>query len=303
VRRDEIDADLVRRLVAGQFAQWAHLPVRAVADSGWDNRTFHLGDSMLVRLPSAASYEAQVEKEHRWLPWLAPHLPLPIPVPLAMGEPAEGYPWRWSVYRWIPGETARRERIADLGQFARDVAAFLGALYEIDASEGPPAGAHSFQRGGPVTVWDGQVRDALVTLEGRVDTDTARAAWEAALAATVERSPVWVPPVWVHGDVARGNLLVRDGRLSAVIDFGCSAVGDPACDLAVAWTLLDRPGREALRTALPLDDATWMRGHGWALWKALIVLAREGGPLTEDDHDAPRVLDELLADFRAGWVG
>ena len=290
--RDEIDAQLARRLVSGQFPQWAHLPVRAVTDSGWDNRTFHLGEAMIVRLPSGPGYAAQVEKEQRWLPWLASQLPLPIPTPVAMGEPADGYPWRWSVYRWIEGETAKRDRIADPGQFAADLAGFLQALYAIDASDGPPAGAHSYWRGGPLSTWDSQTREALAALRGRIDTASALRAWEAALATEWER-----PPVWVHGDVARGNLLVREGGLSAVIDFGCSAVGDPACDLVVAWTLLDRESRETFRAALALDEGTWMRGHGWALWKALIVLARPSGPLTMDDWDVPRVLEELLADF------
>lgn len=134
-----IYTDLVRRLVDTQFPQWRHLPVSPVEFGGWDNRTFHLGDEMTVRLPSAAHYSLQVEKEHRWLPRLAPLLPLPIPVPLAMGVPAEDYPWHWSVYSWIEGETAKRERIADLSQFAADLAGFLVALKRVD----PPVGRHT----------------------------------------------------------------------------------------------------------------------------------------------------------------
>src|SRR5688500_9381497 len=130
----QIDASLVSRLVATQFSQWANLPVRPVEFGGWDNRTFHLGEQMTVRLPSAAAYSLQVEKEQRWLPSLAPQLPLPIPVPLAMGQPAVGYPWHWSVYRWLDGEIATIERIADLRQFAIDLAHFLIALYGIDST-------------------------------------------------------------------------------------------------------------------------------------------------------------------------
>ena len=199
----QIDVSLVSRLVATQFPQWAHLPIKPVEFGGWDNRTFHLGEQMTVRLPSAAAYALQVEKEQRWLPRLAPHLPLPIPVPLAMGQPAAGYPWHWSVYRWLDGEIATIERIADLPQFAIDLAQFLVALYRIDPTGGPPPGPHNFFRGGPLTVYDGETRQAIAALDGTIDTDAATAVWEAALAATWRGSPVWV-----HGDVAAGNLLV-----------------------------------------------------------------------------------------------
>ena len=231
---DEVDINvsLVSRLVAAQFPQWADLPVTPAVPQGWDNRTFRLGAHMTVRLPSAAAYALQVEKEHRWLPKLAPHLPLSIPVPLAKGAPADGYPWQWSVYRWLEGETATAERIADLRQFATALARFLTALQRIDPAGGPPPGRHNFFRGGPLTVYDAETRQALAALEGRIDTIAANAVWEAALAASGHGSPVWF-----HGDVAAGNLLVRDGRLGAVIDFGTSGVGDPSCDLAIAWTL------------------------------------------------------------------
>lgn len=297
MHRDEIDVHLARRLVAAQFPQWAALPVSAVSEGGWDNRVFHLGDEMLLRLPSGPGYAAQVEKEQRWLPWLASRLPRPIPTPLAAGEPGQGFPWRWSIYRWLQGETARRSRIPDLDRFAAELAAFLAVLHGLDATGGPAPGAHNFWRGGRLSTYDGEVREALAALEDRIDTGTARAAWEAALQTEWDR-----PPVWLHGDFARGNLLLGDAGLAAVIDFGCCAVGDPACDLAVSWTLLDRSSRGVLRAALPHDGATWMRGHGWALWKALILFPRRGEPVTEDERDAPRVLDELLADFRAGWV-
>jgi aminoglycoside phosphotransferase (APT) family kinase protein len=290
-----IDVSLVRRLVATQFPQWADLSIKPVEPGGWDNRTFHLGDSMTVRLPSAASYSLQVEKEHRWLPRLAPLLPLPIPVPLAMGEPADGYPWHWSVYRWLDGETATVERIADLSQFATALAEFLAALQRIDATGGPPSGPHNFHRGGALTVYDGETRQAVAALDSRIDTVAATAVWDAALAATWHGSPVWF-----HGDVSWGNLLVEGGRLSAVIDFGTSGVGDPSCDLAIAWTLFAGESREAFRAALQLDDVTWARGRGWTLWKALIVFAGLAG--TNDPREVEksrRVIDEVLADHAA----
>lgn len=295
LRPDEahIDAALVRRLIAAQFPRWANLPVEPVEAGGWDNRTFHLGGHMTVRLPSAAAYAPQVEKEHRWLPKLAPLLPLPIPVPLAKGYPADGYPWRWSVYRWLDGETATAGRVADLPRFASALARFLTALYRIDPAGGPPPGRHNFFRGGPLTVYDVETRQAIAALEGEIDADAASAVWEAALAAT------WTgPPVWFHGDVAAGNLLVKNGRLSAVIDFGTSGVGDPSCDLAISWTLFGEEIRDAFRAALGLDDATWARGRGWALWKGLITLAEHIHTSPSEAGRARGVIDEVLADYK-----
>jgi aminoglycoside phosphotransferase (APT) family kinase protein len=294
---DEVDinASLVGRLVAAQFPQWADLPVEPVEVDGWDNSTFRLGARMAARLPSAARYAPQVEKEHRWLPMLAPLLPLPIPVPLAKGVPGEGYPFNWSVYRWIEGETASVGRIDNLVEFATALAAFLTALQRIDPAGGPPPGRHNFFRGGPLTVYDAETRQAIAALDGRIDADAATAAWEAALAATWHGAPVWF-----HGDVAAGNLLVEGGRLSAVIDFGTSGVGDPSCDLAIAWTLFGGESRDAFRAVLLPDDATWARGRGWVLWKGLITLAEHIDTNPLEAGSARRVIDEVLADHKYG---
>ena len=289
-RRDEITAELAARLVAEQFPAWAHLPVVPVAESGWDNRTFRLGDAMTVRLPTAEHYVAAVEKEHRWLPRLAPRLPLPIPAPLALGAPGAGFPWPWSVRRWIDGRPAAPDRIADLTVFADDLARFLLALWGADAARGPAAGAHSFHRGGSLAVDDGETRTALATLGPWIDAAATGRMWQAALAATRTG-----PPVWFHGDVAVGNLLVDGaGRLSAVIDFGTSGVGDPACDLVIAWTLFDGAARARFVGAVGRDPDTWARARGWALWKALITLAAPDAP-PDDRHGAARTLDRLLA--------
>jgi aminoglycoside phosphotransferase (APT) family kinase protein len=284
-----IDISLVRRLLRTQFPQWADLPVAPVEVGGVDNRTFRLGDGMLVRLPSAEAYATQVDKEQRWLPLLAPHVPLPVPVPLARGLPTDGYPFHWSVCRWTVGETARLERIDDLDEFAITLADFLTALQRIDPSNGPPAGRHSFFRGGPLETYDADTRGALDGLNGQIDRGAATAVWETALAATWNGSAVWF-----HGDVAPDNLLVRDGRLAAVIDFGCSGVGDPACDLTIAWTFFTGRSRDAFRAALALDPATWARGRGWALWKALITLVEhvDMAPAAA----ARQVIDHVLAD-------
>ena len=290
-----IDAALARSLLVEQFPQWADLPIKRVELDGWDNRTFRLGSDMAVRLPSAEAYAAQVEKEHRWLPRLAPLLPLPIPVPLAMGMPAESFPWHWSVYRWLDGEVATIGSIDDLPLFATTFGRFLDVLQHIDPADGPPPGRHNFFRGGPLTTYDAQTRDTIAALHGKIDAHAATAVWEAALAATWHDAPVWV-----HGDVAPSNLLVREGQLSAVIDFGCSGVGDPACDLVIAWTVFSGESREEFRAALPLDAATWARGRGWALWKALITLAQHMNTNPIEAGKARRVIDEVLADHKNG---
>ncbi len=285
-----IDDALVRRLVTAQCPQWRGLPVRSVETPGWDNKTFHLGERMIARLPRAAAYAPQVEKEHRWLPKLAPLLPLQIPTPLAMGQPADAYPWKWSIYQWIEGETATPERIGNLSEFATALAEFLIALQRIDTTDGPRPGLHNFYRGGSLTTYDAEVRQAIAVLEDRLDTKAATEVWDMGLNTTWDR-----PPVWLHGDVNAGNLLIHEGRLSAIIDFGMVGVGDPACDLSVAWTLFGGESRRAFRAMLPLDPGTWARGRAWTLWKALIVAAG----LTETNAvEAARpwsVIDEVLS--------
>ncbi|MET7863255.1 aminoglycoside phosphotransferase family protein [Micromonospora taraxaci] len=284
----DISTDLVRQLIAEQFPRWAHLPVRPVEVGGWDNRTFHLGDAMTVRLPSDEGYVLQVAKEQRCLPMLGARLPLAIPTPLAHGRPGAGYPYPWSVYGWIDGQTARPDRIDDLTRFATDLAAFLRALRAVDTDGGPTAGPHSAWRGGPLSTYDAETRAAIEAHRDRLPVETVTGMWQAALDAT------WAgPPVWFHGDIADGNLLVRDGRLAAVIDFGCCGVGDPACDTVIAWTLLGGASRAAFRDALDVDDATWTRGRGWALWKSLITL---DNPDPERAAGARHVLGELLTE-------
>jgi aminoglycoside phosphotransferase (APT) family kinase protein len=283
VDKSAITAALVSELITEQFPQWRDLPVAPVELDGWDNTTFRLGDDMLARLPSADCYSLQVEKEQRWLPVLARQLPLPIPSPLVRGEPSAAFPRPWSIYRWIPGRPAVPERVADLCGFAVALADFLAALYRVDPADGPPPGEHNFMRGGSVATYDRQTKDAIAALGDRIDGRAATDAWQAALEATWNG-----PPVWVHGDVAASNLLVADGQLSAVLDFGCCAVGDPACDLTIAWTFFVSESRTVFRERLALDDATWLRARGWALWKALITLAVSRPSTGTSTHDGAR---------------
>ena len=289
----EIDATLVRQLIRTQFPQWAALPVAPVENGGWDNRSFRLGNSMSVRLPSASRYVAQVEKEHRWLPQLRPHLPLPIPLPLGLGVPGSGYPWPWSIYSWLDGKPAHATRILDLNLFAVDLARFLVALRGIDASNGPVAGTHNFHRGGSLTVYDTETRQSIGALADLIDVAAVTEVWDVALTTS------WhVRPVWIHGDVAETNLLVTAGRLSAVIDFGSAGIGDPSCDLAIAWTFLDSSSREQFRSAIGLDPATWRRARGWAIWKALITLAQLRDTDPNQARRALQVIRSVLDDHK-----
>jgi aminoglycoside phosphotransferase (APT) family kinase protein len=264
--RDRIDIALARRLVDSQFPHWSELPIREVALDGWDNRTFRLGSELSIRLPTGSWYAQQVEKEQRWLPALAPQLPLPIPAPVAQGRPDGDYPFPWSVYRWLEGEPAATAPVADLSGFATALAAFLNALAAVDATGGPEPGEHNWFRGAPLGVYEGETLDALERLGDEIPRDDVLRVWQEAMATSWDHDPVWF-----HGDVAVGNLLVRDGRLAAVLDFGTSGVGDPACDMVIAWTFLEGPSRDRFRAERGVDPGTWSRGRGWALWKALIT--------------------------------
>jgi aminoglycoside phosphotransferase (APT) family kinase protein len=287
-----IDPALVRQLVDTQFPQWAKLSIKRVPLDGWDNSTFRLGEDMKVRLPTAARYVAQVEKEQRWLPYLAPRLPLPVPVPLAAGVPNAEYPFPWSVYQWLRGNAASTKNILNLNEFAKDLAQFLIALQRIPAEGGPSAGPHSFFRGGPLGVYDSETRRYIEELGKEIDSAAASAVWETALDSR------WTgPDVWVHGDIAAGNLLVVEGNLSAVIDFGSCAVGDPACDLVIAWTLFTGQSRATFRSIIKADETVWARARGWALWKALLNLST--GPARNKglaNQDALRIVADVVAE-------
>lgn len=260
----KIDVELAENLVASQFPHWRHLTIKPVKFSGWDNRTFHLGDDLTIRLPSDEEYAPQILKEFKWLPILGKSLTLQITQPLALGKPDHSYPWPWSINKWIEGESASLERIQDLVQFAKDLGRFLLEFHTIDSTGGPTAGAHNFYRGGALSNYDLEMRDAIPLIKNEHEKNIAQQLWNEALSSSWEGRPVWV-----HGDIATGNLLVKNGTLCAVIDFGQLAIGDPACDLAIAWTLFTNESRQAFHEAIPLDKHTWIRALGWTLWKTL----------------------------------
>ncbi|MEZ4590763.1 MAG: aminoglycoside phosphotransferase family protein [Chloroflexota bacterium] len=266
---DEVDTSpaLVRQLLADQFPHWAHLPLKPVPSAGTDHAIYRLGTDKAVRLPRIGWATGQAEKERHWLPRLGPQLPLAVPQPLALGQPAAGYPWAWSVYRWLPGQNVASDTLTNPGETAVALAHFLAALQQIDTRDGPLAAAHHL-RGAPLITRDEAFREAVAALPELYDRTLLTAIWEAAL-----QAPGWDrAPVWFHGDVLPGNLLFVNGRLSAIIDFGGLGVGDPACDLMIAWNLFTAAGRAVLRQALAVDEATWARGRGHALAQAVIFI-------------------------------
>lgn len=288
---DEIqtDAALVRRLIAGRFPRWAGLPIEPVPSYGTENDVYRLGDHLAVRLPRIAAATGAAALEARWLPRLAPHLPLAVPVRVATGDPAEGYPFAWSVYEWLPGEDANGT-IRDPDQAAVDLAAFVRALRRVDTAGAHPRLPHA--RGGPLAEGDELVRRSVARLGDRVDGDAVLRSWRESLDA-----PAWDrPEVWVHGDLLPGNLLVVDGRLSAVIDFGGLNVGDPACDLQPAWNVFAGDSRLRFRAELRVDDASWVRGRGWALYQAVTGLAYYWDTNPGMVRQTAHALEQVLAD-------
>ena len=283
------DASLVGRLLAAQFPRWADLPIRLLPSAGTDNAMYRLGDDMVVRLPRIGRYIEDAEKEHRWLPRLAPHLPVAIPVPLAKGTPGEGYPLPWSVYRWLDGENPAVDRLANPSSLATDLAEFVTTMRNLDLADAPPASFRS-----PLATHDAGARTAIEESRGMVDTVAVTAAWEAAL-----QAPEWPgPAVWVHADMMPGNPLVLEGRLAAVIDFSAVGVGGPRLrpDGGVELAARRRQGRLPRgRPGRRRDLGAWPR-HGPA--------KSAPGPPVLPAHQ-PRfrgerapVIGEVLADHR-----
>jgi aminoglycoside phosphotransferase (APT) family kinase protein len=287
---DEVETDeaLVRRLLAAQFPHWSDLPIRALRAGGTDNAIYRLGEELSVRLPRRRNWPSgSLDKEFEWLSKLAPLLPLPVPTPVALGAAGEGYPYEWAVYSWLDGEDAASVPF-DLPRAAVDLANLLKALRHVDPTLGPAPGS----RGGSLEPRDEQTRAGIAALAHTIDATAVTAAWEAALAA-----PEWDrPPVWIHGDLDARNLLVRDGQITGVLDWASTCVGDPACDVKVAWAVLDAETRPIFREQLEIDDATWARGRGWALSQAVIALPYYLHTYPAIVQEAWRWLGEALAE-------
>ncbi|MFF2349788.1 aminoglycoside phosphotransferase family protein [Kitasatospora sp. NPDC058115] len=283
-----IDTGLVRRLIAAQFPQWKGLPLTPVGFATTDNAMFRLGPELAVRLPRAAWAAGNLGREQYWLPRLARQLPVPVPAPVGQGRPTVGYPWSWSVLRWLDGANPVPGSIPNPVQLAHDLADFLTALRSAETGPQAPAALRS----GPLAGRDAATRAAIGRLRGVIDTETTTALWDKAL-----RLPEPTGPgVWVHGDLTPGNLLVTGQRLSAVLDFGLLGTGDPTVDLLPAWSLLPPSARQAFRTALAVDDATWERGRAWALSLALVQLPYYRTTNPPLAANARHIVREVLAD-------
>lgn len=282
----EINKKLVQNLINEQFPQWKDLVIEPVAKSGHDNRTFHLGSKMTVRLPSGKGYAAQVEKELTWLPYLQKNLTMTISSPIAKGYPSCGYPFSWSINKYIEGDTLTKQNINNLNEFADDLAKFLKEFQKIDTTNGPQAGLHNYYRGGDLAVYHNETIEALENLKTVLPTELLLKIWQRALNASVSDLNVWV-----HGDIAPGNLLVKNGKLAAVIDFGVLGVGDSSCDYAMAWTFFEEESRQ--RFLKKLDQGMIDRACGWALWKALITYNSDEAERAEN---AQYTINEIIKD-------
>lgn len=283
----DIDPELVRRLLAAQFPQLTDLPIREVEATGTVNAIYRLGDHLYARLPRVQGWAQDLDKEWQWLPRLAPHLSLQIPEPFAHGHPESSYPFAWAIYRWIDGQPYADALVDDEREAARELAQFVAELRRV-APVGAPRGGRR-----PLRELDAVTRAAIRSAADAIDSDAATAAWELAL-----QAPAWNgTPVWIHTDLLRSNVLVRDGRLRAVIDFGGAGVGDPAADVIAAWSVLGPTGRGVFRDALDVDDGTWERARGFALHQAALIIPyyRETNPGFV--APAKRTVEEILADI------
>lgn len=280
-----VDENLAQQLVTEQFPEWAKLPIRPVAQSGWDNRTFHLGEELSIRIPSDEKYAPQILKEYQWLPQLAENVAIDIATPIALGEPSGIYPWHWSVNKWIEGEAASNHIILSANTFANDLGRFLREFEQIKSDGGPTAGGHNFYRGGCLSVYSEEMAKALANIIDEDLRELIRTIWEKSLSSTWSNEPIWV-----HGDLAQGNILVQDGKLKAVIDFGQLAIGDPACDFVMSWNFFDEESRAVFRKAVDIDKDTWIRSMGWALWKTVCWPIKE--------TNTKKVISEICRDYQ-----
>lgn len=276
-----ITAELAKKLINSQFPEYADLTVTEVELQGHDNRTYRIGDDMLIRMPTAESYALKVPIEQELLPKLAKHLSVAIPAPIKMGKPSEDYPYAFSIYKWLDGSSANHVTLDEqlLENLAFELATFLKELQVITDVEGPSPGQHNWYRGDHLSVYDSGAREQIAKLADIIDGSSALELWERACATKWNKEPIWI-----HGDFAASNILIKDNKLSGVIDFGGAAMGDPASDLVIAWTYLKGKARDIFVSAMGLDDDTWLRAKAWALWKATFELCNI------EDKNSPEAL-------------
>ena len=283
----ELEIHTIHSLISQQFPQYAHLEIRKVVKSGHDNRTFHLGNDFSLRFPSALEYSTQVIKEHKYCKVLQKNLSFQITEPIELGYPTDLFPFHFSINKWIEGESLNPLNLIDKNQLAKDCAKFLVELKQCDTNDGPPPGSHNFYRGGNLSVYHDETIQAIHQC---VDLNQSQCLkiWVSGINSTQNNLNYWI-----HGDFEKDNLLIKNGKLCAVIDFGNMAVGDPACDYVIAWTYFDHLSRKIFLDDLHIDQATINRSKAWALWKALITL---NNPKRRDS--ALYTLNEILNDSK-----
>ncbi len=295
--KHQITTDLVKSLISKQFPIWQDLLIEPVVVQGWDNRTFRLGNHLLVRMPSAVEYAPKIIKKQKWLPKLSSLLPFAIPKPIAMGNPDENFPYPWSVYNWLEGNSAASLHVFDADNIASSLAQFVTALNNIDTSDGSSneliAEPGDFAYIDGLKFYDAEMRQAIDLLKDQIDANVATKIWDQALATTWQSTPVLV-----HGDISAGNILIKEEQLSSVIDFGGLSIGDPACDLVIAWKFFRGKGRKIFRESLSFNNDTWHRARGWALWKSMIIAAN----LTESNQvetlSAWPTIQEIIQEYK-----
>jgi aminoglycoside phosphotransferase (APT) family kinase protein len=286
----DVDATLVAELLAAQFPHVRDMPIRRVASTGTVNALFRVGDDLCARLPLIATWADDIARELKWLPRLSPQLTLRIPDPVGEGIPTDAYPFPWAIYRWIDGEPYDDELVDDEPAAAKTLARFVQEMRAIEPSEDAPRGGRD-----PLRELDDGTRAAIESAGGVIDRDATIAAWERSLEAPTCNGEAR----WIHGDLLRPNLLVHDGRLCAVIDFGGAGLGDPATDVIPAWAVFGPAGREAFRAALDVDDGTWARARGIALHQAALIIPyyRETNP--DFVVLARRTIEQILTDLES----
>ncbi|MCX7114309.1 MAG: aminoglycoside phosphotransferase family protein [Gammaproteobacteria bacterium] len=287
----DITADLAHQLIAEQFPEYAHLPITSVEQQGHDNRTYRLGNDLLIRMPTAESYALKVPIEEALLPKLASHLTVSIPVPIKMGTASQTYPYPFSIYKWLEGRSINLLVVDNdcLENLASDLVRFLKELQSIDNVDGPAPGQHNWWRGDHVSVYDKGAREQISALSTVINERQAIELWERACKTKWDKSPVWV-----HGDFAIGNMLLKDNKLSAIIDFGGMALGDPACDLVIAWTFLNGKARDIFVQEMNLDENTWLRARAWALWKATFQLCQIADKKSPEALIQKRIIEDVI---------
>lgn len=288
-----INIDFVIKLIDDQFPEYNNLPIKEVQEQGWDNRTYRIGTNKLIRLASAEYYSIKIPKEQKYLPLIAPYLTTNISKPIKIGKPNSLYPFNFAIYEWIDGTSANLLKFNDknLEMIATDLVNFLNELHSIDNLDGPAPGKHNGWGGADLQLFDKDTKNQIDKLSNVINKTKSLDLWRKA------KNSKWnKKPVWIHGDFYFGNFLIKNNRLTGVIDFGGMAKGDPAKDLGIAWTFLKNRSREIFKNKIKYDLDTWIRAKGWVLWKATFELCKTKNKTSEYANSQKKIIKDILKD-------